>query len=320
MGKPGFFKRRHYSEWLNEATQLHERGQDDKALKLLNELIDAAEAEGRAERSMIPPAYVSFAATILQSRGDHQAAVDVLDRYQQVTASLGLPVVPRIAAQLRAARRLADEEPVVENTTVCPSCGAVLSSPIKRSGKCQSCGSRVLARKHRGVTVLRTEEQQAAWETAEEALDKVEAVYERANMIGVSDAEFDARLAMLTDKYGRPAPAGDVFWSLAMEKLTDHGPGTDSLTESATINRVMALHLFDEGRDWIRPATEAARLELKAFIRSHGTNSQVMIRGCVCDACLVAPEPMSVEQAQASDVPPHADCSEPPCSCSYYKA
>jgi hypothetical protein len=317
---PVLYKGRPYYEWMGRVYELRESDRDDEALSLLHGLIDAAEEDARREQSFPAPAYASLAAAMLQDRDEYDAAVEILERYKRSTEAAGFQLTPRMASELRMARRLASEGPVVENTTVCPACGAPIDPPIKRSGKCNTCRVRVLGRKYRGVTVLRTEEQQQAFLDLEERKDRLERTFQRANTIGVSDAEFEERWRLLNEKYGHPASSGDVFWSASTEKLHEKSTGPTAFGDLATINRIRAEHLFDEGRDWTRSAKEAARYALKELTHRPQAVSHVIVRGCACGPCTGQIESVTLEQAQAAEVLPHTDCENPPCPCSYYQA
>lgn len=72
---------RHYVDWVPTLDRLRGDGQDDEAVPLLLEIIDAAERAARIEGVEPAPGYTMRAATIYRKRKDYAAEVAVLERY-----------------------------------------------------------------------------------------------------------------------------------------------------------------------------------------------------------------------------------------------
>lgn len=72
---------RHYIQWVPTLDELREKGDDEQALPLLLEIIDAAERAARIQGLEPPPSYTERAAVIYRRRGDREAEIALLQRY-----------------------------------------------------------------------------------------------------------------------------------------------------------------------------------------------------------------------------------------------
>lgn len=79
--KPGEYKGRHYTEYVDEVKALKRQGKVEEAEALLLHLVDATEAEAQAEKTKVAPGYFEQLAIIYRTRKDYAAEVDLLDRY-----------------------------------------------------------------------------------------------------------------------------------------------------------------------------------------------------------------------------------------------
>lgn len=79
--KAGFYKGKHYTEWLDEVRRLERAGNDAQAEGLLLALVDATEAENRAEKAGVAPWYYERLAILYRKRKDGGAEVAILERF-----------------------------------------------------------------------------------------------------------------------------------------------------------------------------------------------------------------------------------------------
>jgi hypothetical protein len=86
---PGFHHARHFTEWVDEVSDLRRAERLDEALTLLSHLMDATEAEAAANRWGVAPWYYEQAAIIHRKLGDKAAEVEVLERYERQAKAPG---------------------------------------------------------------------------------------------------------------------------------------------------------------------------------------------------------------------------------------
>ncbi len=79
--KPGEYNGRHYTEYVDEATELKRQGKADEAAALLLALVDATEAEAKAEKIIVAPWYYEQLAIVYRGQKDYAAEVAILERY-----------------------------------------------------------------------------------------------------------------------------------------------------------------------------------------------------------------------------------------------
>lgn len=77
----GFVRGRHYTEYVEEVKVLRRSEREVEAERLLLELIDATEAEARAQKWGVAPWYYEQLAISYRKQGNPQCEVDILERY-----------------------------------------------------------------------------------------------------------------------------------------------------------------------------------------------------------------------------------------------
>lgn len=82
---PGLVRGRHYTEYVEDVKALRRSGREVEAERLLLELIDATEAEARAEKWGVAPWYYEQLAISYRKQGNPQGEVDILERYARQT-------------------------------------------------------------------------------------------------------------------------------------------------------------------------------------------------------------------------------------------
>ena len=100
---PGLVRGRHYTEYVEEVKALRRLGREIEAERLLLELVDATEAEARAEKWGVAPWYYEQLAISHRKRGDPQGEVHILERYaRQMHAGGSMP--PNLLERLDKAK------------------------------------------------------------------------------------------------------------------------------------------------------------------------------------------------------------------------
>lgn len=79
--KPGYVRGRHFTEYVPKVKELRRDGRISEAEGLLAELIDATEAEARAENCGVAPWYYQQLAVSYAKRGEYDLEIEVLERY-----------------------------------------------------------------------------------------------------------------------------------------------------------------------------------------------------------------------------------------------
>ncbi|MEM4204616.1 MAG: hypothetical protein QXS54_11155 [Candidatus Methanomethylicaceae archaeon] len=79
--KPGYYNGKHYSSYVGEIESLKKKGAIGEAERLLLELVNATEAEAKADNSGVAPWYYEELAKIYRRRKDYQKEVAILERY-----------------------------------------------------------------------------------------------------------------------------------------------------------------------------------------------------------------------------------------------
>jgi hypothetical protein len=109
---PGTLRGRHHSAWHTEVDRLRDIGDQSGAVGLLLEIVEATEAESRAEGFGVAPAAYETLAVIYRQRKDQSNEVAILERFvHQRHARGALP--PRLLerlARMKGRRTSADEE------------------------------------------------------------------------------------------------------------------------------------------------------------------------------------------------------------------
>ena len=73
---------RHYVDWVPTLDELRSEGRAEEALKLLLEIIDAAERAAVVSGREPAPGYTERAAVIYRGRGDYAAEVAIIERWE----------------------------------------------------------------------------------------------------------------------------------------------------------------------------------------------------------------------------------------------
>lgn len=81
--KPGEYKGKHFSAWPDTVKDLKRDGRTDEAVELLGHLVDATEADSRANNWGVAPWYYEQLAILHRKAGDRDAEIAVLERFEQ---------------------------------------------------------------------------------------------------------------------------------------------------------------------------------------------------------------------------------------------
>jgi len=109
MSKLGFYKTRHYTEYVEKVKALKRVGDLDKAEKLLLRLVDAVEKESRAEGYSVAPWYYEQLAIVYRKRRNYKAEVSILERYAKKTHAARV-ARPKLMTRLEKTRKLSQQE------------------------------------------------------------------------------------------------------------------------------------------------------------------------------------------------------------------
>lgn len=107
--QPGFYKGRHYTEWVGELQQLKrdERFSDFESILLM--LLDANEEESRKEGWGVAPWYYEQLAILYRKQKRYADEVAILERYDQQKKAPGAKPV-KLKERLGKAKELAAKE------------------------------------------------------------------------------------------------------------------------------------------------------------------------------------------------------------------
>jgi hypothetical protein len=107
MDVPGTIGGRHYSTYPGEVRELKRNGKLDEAEALLLRLVDATEAESKANRWGVAPWYYEQVAIVRAKRKDLDGAIAILERYdRQIKApGAGPHRLAQRLSQLRSKQR-----------------------------------------------------------------------------------------------------------------------------------------------------------------------------------------------------------------------
>ncbi|MEJ5248753.1 MAG: hypothetical protein WHS90_13345 [Caldilinea sp.] len=103
--KPGYYKGKHYSTYVNEVESLKKNGAIEEAERLLLELVNATEAEAKANKSGVAPWYYEELAKIYRKRKDYKKEIAILERYANQTHAPGVKPA-QLLERLGKARKL----------------------------------------------------------------------------------------------------------------------------------------------------------------------------------------------------------------------
>jgi len=103
--RPGYYKGRHFTTYVEEVKALKRKEQLEEAERLLLELVKASEAEDKVDKLGVAPWYYEQLAMLHRKRKDYAAEVEVLERFARQRHAPG--VTPsRLLARLEKARAL----------------------------------------------------------------------------------------------------------------------------------------------------------------------------------------------------------------------
>ena len=104
MTKLGLVGDRHYSTYAEEVRRLEREGDLDYAEALLLYLVEATEAEAKANRQAVAPWYYERLAIIYRKNKESAAEMAILERYERHAEAYGAgsPKLARRLAGLRA--------------------------------------------------------------------------------------------------------------------------------------------------------------------------------------------------------------------------
>ena len=104
MYGPGFYRGRHFTEWVDTVKDLKRADRLEEAVTLLEGLVEATEAESQAQGVGVAPWYYEQLAIIRRKQHDPEAEVEMLERYERQPHAPGMKP-PQLAARLEAARQ-----------------------------------------------------------------------------------------------------------------------------------------------------------------------------------------------------------------------
>ena len=107
--KPGFVEGKHFTEHVERVKQLKRKGQHNKAIKLLQKLVTATEAESKDSggSSGVAPWYYEQLALIYRKEKRYGDEVAILERYDRQPKAPGATPA-KLAKRLKRARSLQD--------------------------------------------------------------------------------------------------------------------------------------------------------------------------------------------------------------------
>ena len=100
MAKPGFYRGRHYTEYVDEVRLLLKENKLDEAEKLLIELINAAESEAFQNNWGVAPWYYEKLAMVHRRKKDTEAEIRILKRFADQKPA-GRAQTPKLLARLK---------------------------------------------------------------------------------------------------------------------------------------------------------------------------------------------------------------------------
>jgi hypothetical protein len=173
--------------------------------------------------------------------------------------------------------------------------------------------------------VYLTSEGAVAFDAEKAAASAKKKAMRRIEAMGLTASDYEAAEAELTEQFGSPAGAGDVYWSLANQQLLLLGDPRRNGYEMSQIRWQMALHLKEEGR----PAANTLKLAHKERLwyeqakiadiddEAAQWRTVAIANGC-CDVCKQFDgRTYTFEQAIEEMPLPPDDCTSDWCNCSW---
>jgi tetratricopeptide (TPR) repeat protein len=109
MNEPGFYKGKHYTDYVEDVKALKRQGQYNEAIQLLLALIDAVELEARIKKWAIAPWYYEQLAILYRKQKDYQSEISILERFALNKHAPGVKP-QQILDRLTKARSLFDSQ------------------------------------------------------------------------------------------------------------------------------------------------------------------------------------------------------------------
>jgi len=109
MKQPGLYRGRHYTEYPEQVRSLKRTGKLEEAERLLLGLIDAVEAESRAERLGVAPWYYEQLAIVYRKQKNHVREQEILERFARQRHAPGVKPA-KLLQRLRAITGESDKE------------------------------------------------------------------------------------------------------------------------------------------------------------------------------------------------------------------
>jgi len=98
---PGCYQGRHYTAYVDQVKDLKRKGDYARAERLLLELVNAVEAEAKANDWAVAPAYYEQLAIIYRKQKDSAKEIAILERYlEQLRALWNLSPVSNLSGPL----------------------------------------------------------------------------------------------------------------------------------------------------------------------------------------------------------------------------
>jgi hypothetical protein len=101
--KPGFYKGKHYTEYVDEVQHLTKENKLDDAEKLLIELVSATESEAHQNNWGVAPWYYERLAVVYRKRKDKESEIQILERFAAQKHAPGA-APPKLLARLEKLR------------------------------------------------------------------------------------------------------------------------------------------------------------------------------------------------------------------------
>ena len=106
MSKPGRYRGRHFTTYIDEVKELRRRERIDEAERLSLKLVMATEDESAIEKIGVAPWYYEELAKIYRKRNDYSKEISILERFAAQQHAPGV-TPPKLLERLERARSLA---------------------------------------------------------------------------------------------------------------------------------------------------------------------------------------------------------------------
>lgn len=103
---PGYYKGKHYTEYIETIKTLRREGEETAAEKLLLKLLDVIELESKSEGLGVAPWYYEQLAIIYRKQKNYLKEIEILERFAKQKHAPGASA-PRLLERLEKARKLA---------------------------------------------------------------------------------------------------------------------------------------------------------------------------------------------------------------------